>query len=230
MSVDFSDPGAVARAAARTMWDRDLASRSLGMSLDAVSEGEATLSLTITAAMTNGHQVCHGGYIFSVADSAFAFACNSYNQNTIAQHCSVTFLRPAFAGDRLTAAAREISRTGRSGNLRHQGDEPERRARCGVPRPLPHRQGDAYRRAGVTDPADQEAEEPYGRPFARPGDLDPIEIASRDEISALQLTRLKTTLAHAYRNSPHYRVQFDKAGAHPDDLKTLSDLSRFPSR
>lgn len=62
----------------------------------------------------------------------------------------------------------------------------------------------------------------------RPGDLDAIETASRDEISALQLKRLKTTLDHAYRNSPHYRAQFDAAGVHPDDLKTLSDLSKFP--
>src|ERR1700722_16756345 len=62
----------------------------------------------------------------------------------------------------------------------------------------------------------------------RPGDLDPIEIASRDEISALQLARLKTTLDHAYRNSQHYRARFDRAGLHPDDLKTLSDLSKFP--
>jgi phenylacetate-CoA ligase len=62
----------------------------------------------------------------------------------------------------------------------------------------------------------------------RPGDLDPIERASRDEISALQLTRLKTTLDHAYRNSQHYRARFDRAGLHPDDLKTLSDLSKFP--
>jgi phenylacetate-CoA ligase len=62
----------------------------------------------------------------------------------------------------------------------------------------------------------------------RPGDLDPIETASRDEISALQLRRLKTTLDHAWRNSPHYRAQFDKAGVHPDDLRTLSDLSKFP--
>ena len=62
----------------------------------------------------------------------------------------------------------------------------------------------------------------------RPGDLDPIETASRDEISALQLRRLKTTLDHAYRNSPHYRATFDEAGVHPDDLKTLSDLAKFP--
>lgn len=62
----------------------------------------------------------------------------------------------------------------------------------------------------------------------RPGDLDPIETASRDEISALQLKRLKTTLDHAYRNSPHYRAKFDEAGVHPDDLRTLSDLAKFP--
>ena len=62
----------------------------------------------------------------------------------------------------------------------------------------------------------------------RPGDLDPIETASRDEISALQLKRLKTTLDHAYRNSPHYRARFDEAGVHPDDLRTLSDLAKFP--
>ena len=115
MSIDFSDPDVVARAAAQAMWDKDLASRSLGMSLDAVGPGMASLSLTITAAMTNGHKTCHGGYIFTLADSAFAFACNSYNQNTVAQHCSVTFLRPAVEGDRLTASAREVSRIGRGG-------------------------------------------------------------------------------------------------------------------
>ena len=115
MSIDFSDPDAVAHAAAQAMWDKDLASRSLGMSLDAVGPGMASLSLTITAAMTNGHRTCHGGYIFTLADSAFAFACNSYNQNTVAQHCSVTFLRPAVEGDRLTASAREVSRIGRGG-------------------------------------------------------------------------------------------------------------------
>lgn len=115
MSLDFSDPVAVARASAAAMWEKDLASRSLGMSLDAVGPGEARLSLTVTAEMTNGHKTCHGGYIFTLADSAFAFACNSYNQNTVAQHCSVTFLRPAFAGDRLTASACEVSRIGRGG-------------------------------------------------------------------------------------------------------------------
>ena len=128
MSIDFSDPDALARAAAQAMWDKDLASRSLGMSLDAVGPGMASLSLTITTAMTNGHNTCHGGYIFTLADSAFAFACNSYNQNTVAQHCSVTFLRPALEGDRLTASAREVSRIGRDGiydvKVTNQNGEP----------------------------------------------------------------------------------------------------------
>jgi acyl-CoA thioesterase len=115
MSLARSDLDAVARATAQTMWDKDFASRSLGMSLDAVGPGEARLSMTITAAMTNGHKTCHGGYIFILADSAFAYACNSYNQNTVAQHCSVTFLNPAVEGDRLTAVAREVSRIGRGG-------------------------------------------------------------------------------------------------------------------
>jgi len=71
--------------------------------------------MTVDQRMTNGHKTCHGGYIFTLADSAFAFACNTYNQRTVAQHCSVTFLAPAFEGDRLTANAREIQRRGRSG-------------------------------------------------------------------------------------------------------------------
>ena len=128
MSIDFSDPDALARAASQAMGDKALASRSLGMSLDAVGPGMASLSLTITTAMTNGHNTCHGGYIFTLADSAFAFACNSYNQNTVAQHCSVTFLRPALEGDRLTASAREVSRIGRDGiydvKVTNQNGEP----------------------------------------------------------------------------------------------------------
>ena len=65
--------------------------------------------------MLNGHGLCHGGMIFTLADSAFAFACNSYNQMAVAQHCSITYLIPGRIGDRLTATAREVSRRGRSG-------------------------------------------------------------------------------------------------------------------
>lgn len=105
----------LAEASAAAMWSGDAASRKLGMSLDRIAPGQATLSMTVTADMSNGHGNCHGGYIFALADSAFAFACNSYNQLVVAQHCSVTYLNPGRIDDRLTATATEVSRRGRSG-------------------------------------------------------------------------------------------------------------------
>ena len=115
MSAATLSPQALAEACAKAMWDDDNATRHLGMALVSVAPGEAVITMTVSEIMTNGHGTCHGGYMFTLADSAFAFACNSYNQNTVAQHCSVTFLRPAFAGDRLSASAREVSRIGRGG-------------------------------------------------------------------------------------------------------------------
>jgi acyl-CoA thioesterase len=97
------------------MWASDDASRSLGMELRDVRPGRATVTMTVTDRMVNGHGLCHGGYIFTLADSAFAFACNTYNQRTVAQHCCVTFIRPSRLGDRLLATAVERSRTDRSG-------------------------------------------------------------------------------------------------------------------
>lgn len=108
-------PQELAEASARAMWNDDSASQRLEMSLDHIAPGEATLSMTITAAMSNGHGNCHGGYLFTLADSAFAFACNSYNQITVAQQCSISYLIPGRIGDRMTARAREVSRRGRSG-------------------------------------------------------------------------------------------------------------------
>lgn len=108
-------PDELARACADAMWNDDEASQRLGMTLDHVAAGAATVSMAIDDRMTNGHGTCHGGYIFTLADSAFAFACNSYNQRVVAQHCSITFVAPAFKDDRLTAVARETARFGRSG-------------------------------------------------------------------------------------------------------------------
>ncbi|QCI63895.1 hydroxyphenylacetyl-CoA thioesterase PaaI [Phreatobacter stygius] len=106
---------AIARAASEAMWVDDQASRALGMTLVETGPGSATLTMAVTEVMTNGHGMCHGGYIFTLADSAFAFACNSHNTRTVAHHCAVTFVASAKLGDLLTATAREISRTGRSG-------------------------------------------------------------------------------------------------------------------
>lgn len=108
-------PAELAEACAEAMWKDDRATQRLGMRIEHVAPGAATLSMTITADMTNGHGSCHGGYIFTLADSAFAFACNTYNQRTVAQHCSITFIAPVSEGDRLTASAREVSRRGRGG-------------------------------------------------------------------------------------------------------------------
>ncbi len=106
---------ALAEACAKTMWENDACSRALGFTLHSVNPGRAVLQLVVRNDMLNGHGTCHGGIMFTLADSAFAFACNSYNQNCVAQHCSVSFLQPVKAGQRLTATATERSRLERSG-------------------------------------------------------------------------------------------------------------------
>ncbi|MEO1115463.1 MAG: hydroxyphenylacetyl-CoA thioesterase PaaI [Pseudomonadota bacterium] len=105
----------LAEACARIMWEDDNASQALGMELVRIAPGEADMRMTVTKAMTNGHGNMHGGYLFTLADSAFAFACNTYNQVTVAQHCAITYVKPGALGDVLTAKAREVSREGRSG-------------------------------------------------------------------------------------------------------------------
>lgn len=108
-------PDELARASAEAMWSADTASRGLGMEIVEVAPGRATLTMTLGEAMLNGHDIAHGGFIFTLADSAFAFACNSYGERTVAVHCSISFIKPAAKGDRLVATAREVSRAGRSG-------------------------------------------------------------------------------------------------------------------
>jgi acyl-CoA thioesterase len=105
----------LAEACAKALWSTDNATQQLGMELASVGPGEAVIEMVVTERMTNGHGTAHGGYLFTLADSAFAFACNTYNQATVAQHCSVTYITPGAFGDRLTAHAHEISRKGRSG-------------------------------------------------------------------------------------------------------------------
>ena len=112
---DGPEPDAVARACADAMWADDRASIGLGMQLLDVGAGYASLAMEITAAMTNAHGTAHGGFIFSLADSAFAFACNSRGDKAVAQHCTITFLRPGRLGDRLVATAHEVTREGRNG-------------------------------------------------------------------------------------------------------------------
>ncbi|MGJ8569993.1 MAG: hydroxyphenylacetyl-CoA thioesterase PaaI [Hoeflea sp.] len=104
-----------AERSSEAMLKDDHTTKGMGMTVEAVGPGMATLSMVVRKDHLNGHGSCHGGAIFTLADSAFAFACNSHNKVTVAQHCSVTFLAPGREGDRLTATAREVTLAGRSG-------------------------------------------------------------------------------------------------------------------
>lgn len=104
-----------AAQSAQVMMQEDAATRTLGMQLVSVAPGAATLTMQVTKNMLNGHKSCHGGFIFALADSAFAFACNSYNRITVAQQNQITYISPGNAEELLTASAIETALSGRSG-------------------------------------------------------------------------------------------------------------------
>ena len=104
-----------AQKSCEAMWKNDYSSQWFGMEIMDVDEGSAILSLVVQEHHTNGHGICHGGVTFTLADSAFAFACNSRNQATVAQHNAITYIAPANLGDTLTATAKEVNLVGKSG-------------------------------------------------------------------------------------------------------------------
>ncbi|MFX1763840.1 hydroxyphenylacetyl-CoA thioesterase PaaI [Paraburkholderia sp. A1RI-2L] len=108
-------PDELARATAQAMYAADRCSRALGMELLEVRAGYARLRMAVRPEFLNGHEICHGGLIFTLADSTFAFACNTYNVNTVAAGCSIEFLRPVQPDDVLTAEAVEQLLSGRNG-------------------------------------------------------------------------------------------------------------------
>ena len=97
------------------MFAADRASQGLGIRIVAIGAGSARLEMAVRDDMLNGHEICHGGFIFALADSAFAYACNSYNLNTVASGCAIDFIAPAHLGDLLTAKAHERQVAGRTG-------------------------------------------------------------------------------------------------------------------
>ena len=105
----------LAEDSAKAMWARDFAAQALGMSIAHVSPGSARMTMSVRQDMVNGHAICHGGIIFALADTAFAYACNSYNRVTVASACNIDFLAPAHLGDKLVAEAIERSQSGRTG-------------------------------------------------------------------------------------------------------------------
>jgi acyl-CoA thioesterase len=109
------DPQALAEAVGAAMYERDPASRTLGMRLDEIRPGFARMSMSVRPDMLNGHATCHGGFIFALADSAFAFACNSHNHVTVGAGCTIDYLAPGRQGDLLTATATERALAGKTG-------------------------------------------------------------------------------------------------------------------
>jgi acyl-CoA thioesterase len=105
----------VAQACAAAMWRADHASQGLNMAIEHIAPGGARLSMPVEPRMVNGHGICHGGFIFTLADSAFAFACNTDGAVAVASQCSISFIRPARLGERLVATAEQRHRAGRSG-------------------------------------------------------------------------------------------------------------------
>ncbi|MED5621123.1 hydroxyphenylacetyl-CoA thioesterase PaaI [Ideonella sp. BN130291] len=110
-----ADPQQVALAVREAMFAQDHASRSLGIEVSDIGPGRATTTMTVRRDMLNGFAICHGGLITTLADSAFAFACNSYNELTVASGFSVDIVAPAKEGDVLTARAVEVNKAGRTG-------------------------------------------------------------------------------------------------------------------
>ena len=106
---------ALADATAEAMFSRDRAAQALGIKIVRVQPGASLLTMTVRSDMVNGHHICHGGMIFTLADTAFAYACNSYNKNTVASACHIDFLAPAKEGETLEAEAVEQSAAGRTG-------------------------------------------------------------------------------------------------------------------
>lgn len=122
------DPQALARQVGETMFVVDVASKdTMGMELLACEPGRALMRMVVKPLHLNGHQICHGGFIFTLADSTFAFACNSYNELTVASGFSIDIVAPSRLGDRLKAVAKEISLAGRTGvydiTITNQADE-----------------------------------------------------------------------------------------------------------
>jgi acyl-CoA thioesterase len=148
VSENSDDPraAAVAQSGAAEMWESDRASQALGIEISDVSPGRAVARLTVTPSMVNGHAIAHGGYVFLLADTAFAFACNTYGQVTVARSADITFVAPAQEGDELEATATERHRAGRNGiydvTVRRRGSGEVVAEFRGHSRELPHRHVD----------------------------------------------------------------------------------------
>ncbi|HMD03227.1 MAG TPA: hydroxyphenylacetyl-CoA thioesterase PaaI [Candidatus Baltobacteraceae bacterium] len=125
-SLDSAAGKTLAERVARAMFARDRAAQAMGIEVLAVGEGYARVAMSVTEAMLNGHDICHGGYVFALADTAFAYACNSRNERNVALQCTISFAAAARAGERLEAVAEERTQGGRTGTFDVTVSGPER--------------------------------------------------------------------------------------------------------
>ena len=188
--------------------------------------------MTVEPHMVNGQRIAHGGFIFLLRISTFAFAGNSRNERAVAAQCDITFTARKL-GDVLVATAREISRNGRSGiyDVRvTAGDvviaEFRGHSRTVAGTWLPGAETRPHKNSEKGNAMAMAKLKSSGSGYS--AELDEAERASRDEIMALQTRRLAWSLKHAYDNVAHYKKAFDAAGVHPSDFRQLSDLAKFP--
>ncbi len=205
------DKLALARATAEAMTRDDRCSAWLGMRLEEVRPGYARVSMAVGENMVNGHDLCHGGMIFTLADTTFAYACNSHNQRAVAAGCAIEFLAPAHLGDVLSAEGVEVAHIGRSGVYDMKVTNQ-------------HGQLIALFRGKAGDDKRQARRGGSMTAFA----LEAVEKAPLADLRRLQLQRLQWSLQHAYDHVPHYRQKFDQAGVSPQHCRTLADLAKFP--
>ncbi len=198
---------------AAALWADDRASQGLGIAVSGVAPGRATATMTVGPALVNGHGTCHGGYLFLLADTAFAFACNTRGRSVVAAGADVDFLAPVREGDLLVAEAVERVVRGRSGLY-------DVTVRRGTEVVLEFR--------GAAAPSRRQRSRAVQDLTPDLASLDPVERGSREELAALQLERMRWSLQHAYDRVPFHRRAFDAAGVHPGDLRELADLARFP--
>jgi phenylacetic acid degradation protein PaaD len=190
------------------MFANDNASKGLGMRIVEVGPGQATIEMRVRPDMLNGHAICHGGlHGHAGRFPPSAFACNSYNELTVASGFAIDFIAPAREGDLLTARCFEVSKAGRTGvydtEITNQRGE---RVAISAAAPTPPRAAPPSR----PEPNAKEPRTPSCQhPAPPPAISNRFETASRDEITALQVQRLRDTLQRAYDNVPHYRQAFD---------------------
>ena len=205
------------------MYAKDAAAHALGMPVTAVGPGSATVTMTVRPDMLNGFGICQGGLVTTLADMAFAYACNSYNELTVASGFDVDLLAASHAGDVLTAFGRVVSQGSRMGLYDIEVTQPEGRARRGVPRPLVPHEGPSGRRLRPTGDTPHARQAPCPR---RPR-------ADRDARAATNSRPCSCSACRTRCGAPTRTCRTTarpstRKGVHPSDLKSLADLRQFP--